>query len=152
MSAKIDKSGIKFNQILIVLLVSVSFIMNLPFLIALTSIIMIIGSILPEASLFRLIYLNIVKRSGIMKPEIVNESNAPHLFSHGFGGIVLLISFLLLQFFPDNTGIIIGWSISLIVAVLAFINIIWNFCAGCWLYFQLQKSGLLDSKGKGSHA
>jgi hypothetical protein len=152
MSEKIDKSGIKFNQMLVVLLVSVSFIMNLPFLIALTSVVMTIGSIFPEASLFRLIYLNIVKRSGIMKPEIVNESNAPHLFSHGFGGIVLLVSFLLLQFFPNNTGIITGWSIAIIVAMLAFINIIWNFCAGCWLYFQLQKLGLIDSKRKSSHA
>jgi hypothetical protein len=51
MSEKIDKSGIKFNQIFIVLLVSVSFIMNLPFLIALTSAIMIIGSIFPEQTL-----------------------------------------------------------------------------------------------------
>lgn len=152
MSGKVDKSGIKFNQILIVLLVSVSFIMNLPLLIALTSVIMIIGSIFPEASLFRLAYLNIVKPSGIMKPEIVKESNAPHLFSHGFGGIVLLISFLLLEFIHNNFGIITGWSISLIVAVLAFINITWNFCAGCWLYFQLQKLGLLDSKRKSSHA
>jgi hypothetical protein len=149
---KVDKSGIKFNQIMIVLLVSVSFILNLPLLIALTSIIMIIGSTFPDISIFRIVYLNIIKPLRILKPEIAVESNAPHLFSHAMGGIVLLISFLLLEFIETNSGAIIGWSISIIVAVLAFVNITLNFCAGCFLYFQLQKMGLIDSKKNSSHA
>ncbi|HVO73429.1 MAG TPA: DUF4395 domain-containing protein [Ignavibacteriaceae bacterium] len=152
MIEKIDKNGIKFNQILIVLLVSVSFITNNPWLLAVTSIIMIIGSIFPEASLFRLIYLNIIKPMRIMKPHFAQESNAPHLFAHGFGGIVLLISFIILQFINSQYALITGWSIALIVAVLAFINITLNFCTGCFIYFQLQKSGLLHSKSKESHA
>lgn len=152
MPEKVDKSALKFNQIFIVLLVSVSFVINLPGLIALTSAVMIIGSLFQEASLFRIVYLNIIKPSGIMKPEIVHESNSPHLFSQRMGGIVLLISFLLLEFIQTGTGIITGWSISILVAVLAFINVALNFCTGCWIYFQLQKSGLIHAKRKSSHA
>jgi hypothetical protein len=152
MTEIIDKSGIKFNQIMIASLVSLSFLFDLPWLLAFTSLIMITGSIFREAGLFRLIYLGIIKPSGIMKPHPVNESNAPHLFSHALGGIVLLTAFLLIEFLPGNSGLVAGWSLALIVAVLAFVNITLNFCAGCFLYFQLQKSGLLNSKGKSTHA
>lgn len=152
MTEIIDKSGIKFNQIMIVTLVAISFVFNLPWMLAFTSLVMITGNIVQDAGLFRIIYLNIVKPSGIMKPEPAEESNAPHLFSQGMGGIVLLTAFLLIEFLPGNSGSFAGWSIAIVVAVLALVNITLNFCAGCFLYFQLQKFGILNSKRKSTHA
>jgi hypothetical protein len=137
---------------MIVSLISFSFVFDLPWLLLLTSLILVTGTIFQGAGLFRIIYLNIVKPIGLMKPRLVEESNAPHLFSQGMGGIFLLASFLLIELLPGNSGLVAGWSIAVIVAVLAFINITLNFCAGCFLYFQLQKSGILNSGKRSTHA
>jgi hypothetical protein len=43
-----------------------------------------------------------------------------------------------------------GWLLAWIVVVLAAINLAIGFCAGCFLYVQLERLGLLG--GHGSHA
>jgi hypothetical protein len=151
MKETVDKSGIKFSQAVIIIFTSVAFVFDLPWLLAITGLVMIAGSIIPEAGLFRIIYLNVIKPLGLMKPVLAEESSSPHLFSHGMGGVFLVTAFLFIELLPGNSGPAAGWTIAIIVAVLAFINVAFNFCAGCFIYFQLQKSGLFISKRK-THA
>ncbi len=143
---RIDKSALKFNQGAIVILVSVAFLFNLNWLVALVSIVMIVGTVFPKAGLFKLTYIYTAKPLGIIKPQIVNESNTPHLFAQGLGGVVLAAAFLLLNFTVQN---FIGWFLSIVVVILAFINLTVNFCVGCYIYYQLNKIGLFqNSPGK----
>jgi|SRR3990172_10922509 len=139
---KLDRSSLKFNQGAIVVLVSLAFLFDLNWLVSLVSLIMLTGTFFPKAGLFKLTYFYIVKPLGIIKPQIVNDSNTPHLFAQGLGGVVLVISFLLLNFTDQY---FIGWLLSIIVVALAFINLTINFCVGCFIYYQLSKLRILYS-------
>ncbi len=138
---KIDKSALRFNQGAIVILVSIAFLFNLNWLVALVSLVMLAGTLLPKAGLFKLTYLYVAKPLRIIKPQIVKESNTPHLFAQGLGGVVLALAFLLLNFIDQS---FLGWLLSIVVVVLAFINLTANFCVGCYIYYQLTKIGIFS--------
>jgi hypothetical protein len=103
---------------------------------------MLIGTLFPKAGLFKLTYFYFFRPLGIIKSHIVKESNTPHLFAQGMGGVVLAVAFLLLNFTDQN---FIGWFLSLVVVALAFINLTTNFCAGCFIYYRLNKMGIFSS-------
>jgi hypothetical protein len=133
---KIDKTSLKFNQGCIVVFTSSAFLLNIHWLVVVVGIILLIDTIIPGSGLFKLIYKNFVKPFRLLKPNISEESKAPHQFAQGLGGTFLLISFIFLQFFGF---IFIGWGISFIVIALAFVNLTLDFCAGCFIYFQIEK-------------
>ena len=135
---KLDRNALRFNQGTIVLFTAAAFLLQLHWLIAVVAAVMLAGTIFPSAGLFKLIYFCIAKPLGIIKPEIVEEDSAPHQFAQGLGGVFLVLSFIALQFNLD----VIGWALSLIVLALALVNLTVNFCLGCYIYFQLNKSGL----------
>lgn len=139
---KLDRSALKFNQGSIVVFTAIAFLFSLPWLVAFTAAVMLVGTIFPRAGLFKLIYKHIAKPFGIIKPDIVDEDNSPHQFAQGLGGVFLAVSFIALE----AKLIVLGWTLALIVLVLAFINLTVNFCAGCFVYFQLHKIGILQSK------
>jgi Domain of unknown function (DUF4395) len=141
---KLDKSAIKFNQGSIVIFTALAFLLNIPLIIVFTSLVMSIGTIFPKASLFKLIYKHIAKPAGLIKPNLVEEDNSPHQFAQGLGGVFLVVSFIALT----AKMFVLGWTLALIVLVLAFINLTVNFCAGCFIYFQLYKLGILKSKNE----
>ena len=143
-NSKLDRSAIKFNQGSIVVLAAVAFLLNIPLIVVFTSLVMLIGTIFPKAGLFKLVYKYIAKPAGIIKPNIVKEDNSPHQFAQGLGGIFLAVSFIALT----AKLVILGWILAFIVLVLAFINLTINFCAGCFIYFQLYKLGILKSKNE----
>jgi len=140
---RLDRSSLKFNQGAIVFLVSMAFVFNINWLVAFVSLVMLAGTVLPKAGLFKLIYFSILKPLGIIKPKIVEEDNTPHLFAQSFGGLFLALSFLFLNFTNQQFT---GWLLSIIVVALAFINLTTNFCAGCFIYFQLNKLGIFSNK------
>ncbi len=133
---KIDKTSLKFNQACIVLFTSLAFLLNTAWIAALVGIVLLLDTLIPGTGLFKLLYKNIIKPLKLLKPDIIEESSSPHRFAQGLGGSFLLLSFILVQY----TGLIfIGWALSFIVIALAFINLTLDFCAGCFIYFQLQK-------------
>lgn len=141
--SKFDRSALKFNQGSIVLLTSIAFIFNIDWLVLFVAVVLLVGTLIPKAGLFKLIYFNIAKRVRIIKPSIIEENNTPHLFAQGMGGLFLSMSFLLLDFTSQQ---FLGWTLSIVVIVLAFVNIVLNFCAGCFIYFQLSKLGVFPRK------
>ena len=140
---KLDRSALKFNQGAIVLLTSIAFVFNISWLVLFVATVLIVGTLFPKAGFFKLIYFHVTKQHGIIKPDIVEEDNVPHLFAQGMGGIFLTLSFLLLEFTNLQFS---GWILSVIVIVLAFVNLALNFCAGCFIYFQLGKLGIFSGR------
>jgi len=138
-SNKLDRNALKFNQGAIVTLTAAAFLLQQPWLIAFVMAVLIIGTIFPGAGLFKLIYFHIIKPAGIIKPNIVIEDSSPHQFAQGLGGVFLMFSFIALEF---NLSIL-GWGLSLIVLLLALVNLTVNFCLGCYIYFQLNKVGII---------
>jgi hypothetical protein len=133
---KIDRTALKFNQSSIVIFTGLAFILNIYWLAAVVGIIMLSDTLIPGTGLFKLFYKYIVRPSKILKPLISEESRTPHQFAQGMGGSFLILSFILLRFLNLP---VLGWGISFIVMAFAFINVTLNFCAGCFIYFQLQK-------------
>ncbi len=140
---KIDNTALKFNQGSIVFFTGLAFLLNIYWLVALVGIVLLLDTIVPGTGLFKLIYKVVAKPSGLLKPHIIEESKTPHQFAQGMGGIFLLISFSFLHFLGLT---VLGWVLSFIVIALAFINLTLNFCAGCFIYFQIQKIKLSYTK------
>lgn len=140
MIKKVDTTAIKVNQAFIVGMTLLGFILNQPYLVLLTSSVLAIGTIFPQAGLFKLIYLKLLKPAGLLKAHVIDDDPAPHQFAQGVGALFLLASSAVLLAF-NNPGL--GWSLAWIVIILASINLFFNFCVGCFVYYQLDKFGLM---------
>lgn len=130
----------KFSQGCTVLLTALAFLFNQPVLALITAVIMALSFLVPTASPYRLLYQGIIVPLGLLKPRIVEDDPAPHRFAQGIGALFLLASTILL-FLAHGT--VAGWSLDLIVFVLAGINLTTGFCAGCFVYYWLGRAGLL---------
>jgi hypothetical protein len=97
-----------------------------------------VGTFAPQLALFKQLYFKVLKPRGIVKPRPVQDRPEPHNFAQGMGGVVLAIASVLLL--PLTVA---GLALSLLVAVLAFVNVAFGYCVGCQIYFQLSKAGVI---------
>jgi hypothetical protein len=139
----VDHSALKVNQTGIVATVLVSYVGSffwqpVVFLIPLLAIVLLLGTLNPRLALFKQFYFQVLKPRGIVKPRPVQDRPEPHNFAQGMGGVVLAIASVLL--IPFEFG---GLALSLLVAVLAFVNLAFGYCLGCQIYYQLGKRGFI---------
>lgn len=137
---RVDTNQGKFAQGSTVLLTAVAFLLNLPILVLITAVIMAWATLFPETSPYRLLYRYVVVPLGLLKPRIVEDDPAPHRFAQGVGTVFLFAASLVL-FLTHAIGL--GWALDIIVFVLAGINLTTGFCAGCFVYYQLGRMGML---------
>ncbi len=137
---RVDTHLGKFSQATVVVLTGLAFLLSQPLIVLLTAIIMALSVIVPVASPFKWLYRGIVLPLHILKPRIVEDDPAPHRFAQGVGATFLIASSIVL-FFTHLT--ILGWTLDLIVFVLAGINLTVGFCAGCFVYYHLGRLGIL---------
>jgi len=140
MVRKVDTTALKFNQACIVIFTTVAFLLNQPYLVLLVGLVLALGTIAPQAALFKLGYLKVAKPLGLLKANLIEDDPAPHQFAQGVGALFLFASsaaLLLLQ------ASLLGWSLAWIVIILAAVNLVFNFCAGCFVYYQLNRMGLI---------
>jgi uncharacterized protein DUF4395 len=141
----VDHSALKVNQTGIVATVLVAFIGSafyrpMLILIPLLSIVLLLGTFAPRLALFKQLYFKVLKPRGIVKPRPVQDRPEPHNFAQGMGGVVLAIASLFLVPLP-----VVGLALSLLVAILAFINLAFGYCLGCQIYYQLGRAGLIKA-------
>jgi Domain of unknown function (DUF4395) len=139
----VDHSALKVNQTGIVATVLVAYVGSFVwqpamFLIPLLAIVLLLGTFNPRLALFKQLYFQVLKPRGIVKPRPVQDRPEPHNFAQGMGGVVLAIASVLLIPFAFA-----GLALSLLVAVLAFVNLAFGYCLGCQIYYQLGKRGLI---------
>ncbi len=138
---KVDQTALKFNQAGIILLLALAFLLNSVWLVALVAAVMVVGTVWPEAGLFKLIYARIFKPLGWPKPHVIEDDPRPHLFAQGLGGLFLVASAISLWI----NASVVGWTLAAIVIVLAAVNLLLGFCLGCFLYYQLGRLGVKPS-------
>ena len=141
----LDHSALKVNQTGIVATVLVAFIGSafyrpLLVLIPLLAVVLLLGTFAPQLALFKQIYFKVLKPRGIVKPRPVQDTPEPHNFAQGLGGVFLAVASAFLLPLP-----VVGLALSLLVAVLAFVNLAFGYCLGCQIYFQLGKFGLIKA-------
>lgn len=132
---RVDRTALKVNQGFIVALLTLGFLLNQPWLTALVAAVMLAGTAFPAAALFQQVYRLWLKPAGLLKPDLQAEDPAPHRFAQGMGGVVLGLGALAL--FAGLSAL--GWALAILVIALAAVNLVFGFCAGCFVYFQIQR-------------
>jgi hypothetical protein len=134
---KIDHGALKGNQLVIITLNVIAFVLNLPWLAALVGLVMLVGTAFGVPG-FGLIYRSALKPWGWVKPEILLDNPEPHRFAQGFGGVVMLAGTLSLWMGYTT----LGWGLVWLVIGLAALNAFGGFCAGCFVYYWLTRFGV----------
>ncbi|MDX2137741.1 MAG: DUF4395 domain-containing protein [Chloroflexota bacterium] len=134
----VDHSALRTNQAFIIGLLIAAFVLNVPLLVAFVAAVMLIGTALPNAGLFKQVYAALLKPQGWVKPDVKLDNPEPHRFAQGVGGTVLLIAVVL---FLLNLPAI-GWALTWVVVALAALNLFAGICVGCLMYYQLHRLGV----------
>ena len=130
---RVDHAALKANQITIILLSILAFILNLPILAAFVALVMGIGSSLKLPG-FILLYRYVYKPLGL-KPDILADNPEPHRFAQ-FVGFLFLGSGSVSLFLGST---FLGWSLVWLVVALAALNAFGGFCVGCAMYYWLAR-------------
>lgn len=135
---KVDHAALRTNQMFIMLLLGVAFVLNSWPVVAFVAAVMLLGTAVPALGLFKLVYQYLLKPQGWVKPDVQVDNPAPHRFAQGFGGVVVLAAVVALV----SGAAVVGWALAWLVVVLAGLNYFVGFCAGCFVYYQLHKLGV----------
>ena len=131
---RVDHSALKINQVIIIILNILAFVLNLPWLAAAVALVMLLGTLLKVPG-FGFVYRYALKPLGWVKPHVLLDNSEPHRFAQGFGGVVMAAGSLAL-FAGLGT---LGWALVWIVAALAALNAFGGFCVGCAIYYWLNR-------------
>jgi len=135
---KVDQSALRVNQAFIIGLSLLAFILDNVWLAAFVGLVMLLGTAVPSLALFKRIYQHGLRPAGLVKPDVIVDNPEPHRFAQGFGGVVVALAVVALL--ADLS--VLGWGLVWLVIALAALNLFLGFCAGCFVYYQLNKLGL----------
>jgi hypothetical protein len=138
-SPRVDTHLGKFSQACTVVLAALAFLLSQPIIVLITAIILAIAALAPSISPYRLLYRGIVLPLHLWQPRVVEDDPAPHRFAQGVGAVFLVAASIILFL---TKAAAVGWTLDLIVFVLAAINLTIGFCAGCFVYYHLGRLGL----------
>lgn len=131
---KVDHAALRVNQSLIISLNIAAFILNLPWLALFVTLVMAYGTARRQPG-FRVVYAGLLKPRGWVKPDVINDNSEPHVFAQGFGAVVLGLGVIALL----AGQAVLGWSLVWLVVALAALNLFVGFCAGCAVYYWLNR-------------
>jgi hypothetical protein len=133
----VDHSALKVNQGAIIVLLLLAFILDLTPLVAAVAVVMLLGTALNRPG-FGFVYTRLLKPLGWVKADVLRDNREPHRFAQGFGGVVLVMSAILLW-----SGLpVAGWALTWLVVALAALNLFAGFCVGCAMYYWLYRLNL----------
>jgi hypothetical protein len=140
MVPRVDTHLAKFSQATTFVLSGLAFIFGQPALVVLTALLMLWSVLTPAYSPFKLIYQSVLIPLKLLRPRIVEDDPAPHRFAQGIGAAFLIVASIV---FYATPALSVGWVLDLIVFVLSGLNFFVGFCAGCFVYYQLGRLGVL---------
>ncbi|HNB52166.1 MAG TPA: DUF4395 domain-containing protein [Anaerolineales bacterium] len=127
---KVDHSALKANQLVIITLNILAFILNLPLLSAFVALVMGLGALLKVPG-FLPLYRYVFKPLNWLKPEVLDDNPEPHRFAQ-FVGFLFLTAGSASLFLQVP---VLGWTLIWIVVGLAALNAFGGFCVGCAMYY-----------------
>ena len=142
----VDQTALKVTQAGIITTLLIAFLLSAVWpwaalLVPILALVMLAGSVEPRLALFRQLYLRVLRPRGLVQPRVVVDSPRPHAFAQQMGGSVLILAAI--AFFLGSP--VIGWGLSWVVIVLAFVNFTFNFCLGCQIFYRLERLGLVKA-------
>ena len=133
----VDYSALRTNQAFIIGLLALAFLLDVWALVAFVSVVMLVGTVFPALSLFKLVYRGVLRPLNLVRPDPIEDNAAPHQFSQLLGGLfnaAATVSLLL-------GATVTGWTLAGVVVALASLNLFGGFCVGCFFYYQLARVG-----------
>ncbi|HMB23286.1 MAG: DUF4395 domain-containing protein [Chloroflexota bacterium] len=127
---KVDHSALKANQLIIITLSILAFILNLPILAAFVALVMGLGSLLKIPG-FLPIYRFVFKPLRLLQPDVLDDNPEPHRFAQFLGFLFLTVGSIALYL----GAAVLGWSLVWLVIALAALNAFGGFCVGCAVYY-----------------
>jgi hypothetical protein len=131
---KVDHSALRTNQAFIIGLLIGAYVANVWWVVLLVALVMTYGTLRSQPG-FRVFYAGLLKPRGWVKPDVLNDNPEPHVFAQGFGAVVLFGAVAALLAAPG----VLGWALSWLVVALAALNLFAGFCAGCAVYYWLNR-------------
>jgi uncharacterized protein DUF4395 len=135
----VDVNALKTNQSLIVVLVALAFVLGVDaggsWLVTLVAVSLAIGAALPGYGPFQILYRCVLRQVGVVKPRPRPDDPAPHRFAQSLGAAFLAAGAVAL-FTGAET---LGWALAWLVVALALVNLLFGFCAGCFVFFHLRR-------------
>jgi molybdopterin converting factor small subunit len=144
----VDHSALRTNQALIIGLSLAAFVFDLPWLAGLVALVMAIGTALGIPG-FSILYRRVLRPLGWVRPDLIRDNPEPHRFAQGMGAAVLAIGVILLY----AGAAVAGWALVWVVIALAALNLFAGFCAGCAVYYWLNRlavPGFVQSPPEGT--
>lgn len=141
---RVDRNTLRTNQAFIVGLTVIAFVVGRDvgqWIVLGTGLVMLFGTLDERLALFKQVHRRLLKPAGILGADVKIEDPMPHQFAQAMGAVVLLLAFLALV----GGATQVGWALTLIVTALAFVNLAVQFCTGCFIYYQLDRRGLLPA-------
>lgn len=135
--SKIDHSAMTVNQLVIIVGNILAFILDQPWLVALITAAMLLGTLAGKPG-FGFLYQWVLKPAGIVKPNLLQDHPEPHRFAQGLGGVFMLAG--VISLFGGLP--VLGWGLTWLVSALAALNAFGGFCVGCFVYYWLTRFGL----------
>jgi hypothetical protein len=129
---KVDHSALKTNQITIILLNTLGFILNFPLLAVGVAVVMALGTLF-KAPGFGFLYKYALKPWGVVRPDVLDDNPEPHRFAQ-FLGVVFMTGGSLAWYLGAPN---LGWGLVWLVSALAAVNAFGGFCVGCAVYYWL---------------
>ena len=130
--ATFDANVLRFNQIAIVVGISAAVLIQQPIIIIAIGAVLLAGSLDPRLAGFKRLYSSLIRPALRVAVNPSQDDPRPHNFAQGLGGVFLLLATLAFL----GGWSLIGWSLAVLVAALALLNLTTNFCLGCFLYYQ----------------
>jgi len=140
---RFDENALRVNQATLIILLVAGFVLNEPLLALFVALVLALGTLLAVPG-FMPVYRYILKPMNIVKPRIVNGNPEPHRFAQGVGAACTLAGVLLLFF----GNAYLGWGLVWVVIALASLNLFTEFCAGCFLYYWINRIRGRDAHDK----
>ncbi len=135
---RVDHSALRANQAFIIGLLILGFVLDTWPLATFVALVMAVGTLWPNAALFKAVYGYVLKPLKIARPDVRVDNPEPHLFAQAVGAIVLGLGTLA---FAAN-GATLGWLLVWVVIGLAALNLFAGICVGCMLYYWFNRLGV----------
>jgi hypothetical protein len=134
----VDVNALRTNQALIVASVVIAFVLGATagaWVLLGVAASLAIGAARPGYGPFQIFYREVLRSTGIVKPNPRPDDPAPHRFAQALGGTVLFLAALALFAGVDA----LGWVLAFVVLAPALVNLLFGFCAGCFIFLQINR-------------
>lgn len=128
----IDHSGLKVGTGSTLILLVSAFLLDNAFIVALVALCQLCAALMLPFAPYRVLYTYVVRPRGWLKLNVIQDNPRPHQFAMMIGTLFNGAAAILLL-----NGFVWAWLIVGVVFLLANMQFWLNFCAGCWLYYQL---------------